>query len=142
MMNNLRKEKTNYLKEIGCVFVEEGTDTIVKTKYDEYVGLADLGKEAYCIDFIYKHKLTNLMGIQRAKGLPNSIYGCNPVSIGFNEEEQKWYGWTHRGYGSFGIGYEIVKDSIMDFGNHKYPFVAKTLDDCLMLAIDIAEYLN
>lgn len=143
-MNNIGRNKTNWLLKNECVFIETPNDiyTSIYTKHNEYVGLADLGNKAYSVNFIFKHRLTNLMSINRAKGLPLNKSGCNTVSVGFNEKEQCWYGWTHRGFGKFYIGYEVVKDSIMDFGKHKYPFVAKTLKDCLMLAIDIAEYLD
>lgn len=30
-------------------------------------------------------------------------------SIGFSEKEQKWYGWSHRRYYGFGIGYEVKR---------------------------------
>ena len=33
----------------------------------------------------------------------------NVCSIGFNEKEQKWYGWSHRALGAFGIG-DVVKE--------------------------------
>lgn len=147
-MNNISRNKTNWLLKNDCVFIEtpngydDGTSTSIYTKHNEYVGLADLGERERDVNFIFKHRLTNLMSVNRAKGLPLNKYGCNAVSIGFNEKEQCWYGWTHRGFGKFYIGYEVVEDSIMDNGNHKYPFVAKTLEDCLMLAIDIAEYLD
>ena len=147
-MNKIGKNKTNWLLKNGCVFIEIPNDydnkisTQITTKYNEYIGLADLGEKAYCVNFIYKHRLTNLMSIDRARGLPLRPYSCNPVSVGFNEKEQAWYGWTHRGYGKFYVGYEVKENSIMDRGNHKYPFIANTLDDCLMLAIDLADYLD
>ena len=142
-MKKIGKNKTNWLLKNECVFVEEpngyddGTSTSIYTKYNEFVDLADLGNDADNVNFIYKHRLTNLMSISRAKGKPLSKYSCNAVSVGFNEKEQKWYGWTHRGFGAFGIGYQVVEG-----GAHKYPFTAKTLDDCLKLAIEIAEYLD
>ena len=150
-MNNLGRNKTLWLKKQNCVFQEthrpyqkpEEFDTEIFTEYGEYIGLADLPpKHQFEINFIYRHRLTNLMSINRAKGLPLSKYGCNAVSIGFNEKEQKWYGWTHRGYGAFGIGYKVVKDSICDFGTHKYPFKVETLEQAKKLAIDIAEHLD
>ena len=150
-MNKLGRNKTLYLKRQGCVFKESTlfdedntTSTEIWTKYGEYVGLADLGKREDTVNFIYKHRLTNLMSINRAMGKPLSETGCNAVSIGFSEKEQKWYGWTHRGYGAFGIGYEIVKDSIMDTkdAKHPYPFKVETLDQAKELAIHIAEYLD
>ena len=148
-MNNLGRNKTLWLKKQGCVFKESRlfdednkTSTEIWTGHNEYVGLADLGKREYSVNFIYKHRLTNLTSINRAQGLPLSKTGCNTVSIGFNEKEQKWYGWTHRGYGAFGIGYEVVKGSICDCESHNYPFKVKTLEEAKQLAIDIAEYLN
>lgn len=148
-MNNLGRNKTLYLKRQCCVFKESKlldedntTSTEIWTDHNEYVGLADLGKKEFYVNFIYKHRLTNLMSINRAKGLPLSEYGCNVVSVGFNEKEQKWYGWTHRGYGCFGIGYEVVKGSICDCGSHEYPFKVKNLEEAKQLAIDISEYLN
>lgn len=34
-----------------------------------------------------------------------------PCQIGFNEKEQKWYGWSHRAIFGFGIGSECKKGS-------------------------------
>lgn len=45
----------------------------------------------------YKHKF-NLTQIQKAE--PTN----NVTSIGFNEQEQKWYGWSHRALFGFGVG--------------------------------------
>ena len=151
-MNNLGRNKTLWLKRQECVFKESKlfdedntTSTEIRTDHNEYIGLADLPpRHQFNINFIYRHRLTNLMSINRAKGLPLSKEGCNTVSIGFSEKEQKWYGWTHRGYGAFGIGYEIVKDSIMDTkdAKYQYPFKVKTLEQAKELAIHIAEHLN
>ena len=151
-MNNIGRNKTKWLLKNGCKFIDKSgnpvsvvlkqIDTYVETEYGEYVGLADLGKYAYNINFIYKHRLTNLMSINRAKGLELSKDGCNTVSVGFSEKEQAWYGWTHRGYAKFYIGYEVIENSICDCGNHKYPFKVETLEQAKELAADIADYLN
>ena len=150
-MNKLGRNKTLYLKRQGCVFKESKmfdedntTSTEIWTNYNEYIGLADLGKNEDTVNFIYKHRLTNLMSINRAMGKPLSKTGCNAVSIGFSEKEQKWYGWTHRGYGAFGIGYEVKQGSIMDTkgAKHPYPFKVETLEQAKELAIHIADYLD
>lgn len=149
-MNNLGRNEILWLKKQGCLFIDEHESwheegcysTNIVTEHNEYVGLADLGKNAHGVNFIYKHHLTNLMSLNRAKGLPLSTTGCNAVSVGFNEKEQAWYGWTHRGFGKFAIDYEVVEGSIMDNGEHKYPFKVKTLEQAKQLAIDIAEYLD
>ena len=151
-MNNLGRNKTLWLKRQGCVFMDihhewmkEGEIlTQIWTKEHEYIGLADLGKLESTVNFIYKHRLTNLMSINRANGLPLSKEGCNAVSIGFNEKEQAWYGWTHRGHKKFYIGYEIKQGSIMDGEDVKYhyPFKVETLEQAKELAIYFADYLD
>lgn len=151
-MNKLGRNKTNWLLKNNCAFkdstiidptsVEPSTE--IWTSYGEYVGLADLGKRAFNVNFIYKHRLTNLMSINRAMGKPLSETGCNTVSVGFSEKEQAWYGWTHRGYGKFYIGYEIKQGSIMDTkeAKYQYPFKVETLEQAKELAIYIADYLD
>ena len=146
-MDKIGRNKRKWLEKQGCVFKDGEREpfadsTQIYTAYGEYVGMADLGEKAQTVNFIYKHRLTNLMSINRASNLPLSTTGCNSVSIGFNEEEQAWYGWTHRGFGKFYVGYEIVPDSIMDRGKYKSPFKVETLDQAKELAIFIADYLN
>jgi hypothetical protein len=44
-------------------------------------------------------------GIQPEKAQP----GHSVCSIGFNADEQKWYGWSHRAIFGFGVG-DVVKE--------------------------------
>lgn len=147
-MNNLGPKKKKWLEDQGCCFKQsdldptgESTEIFITTDNGKvYVGLADLGDKEDTVNFIYKHKLTKL-----DTAFPGS--GCQPVSLGFNEEEQAWYGWTHRGFGKFDIGYEIKEGSIMDnknpmFPRIKYPFKCETLEDCKECAIKMAEELS
>jgi len=78
----------------------------------------------------------------------------NVCCIGFNEEEQKWYGWSHRAICGFKIG-DIVKEGDCcaasgwtDEYIKEHPeedkslpvgFVAKTIDDAKTMAIAFAE---
>ena len=146
-MDKIGRNKKLWLLKQGCVFKKDEREpfadsTQIYTAYGEYVGMADLGKNEQTVNFIYKHRLTNLMSVRRASNLPLRTTGCNTVCIGFNVEEQTWYGWTHRGFGKFYIGYIIVPDSIMDRGKFKTPFKVETLDQAKELAILIADYLN
>ena len=151
-MNKLGRNKTLWLKKQGCIFKEVpdtferdgGNLTDILTEKGEYVSLADLGERSDVVNFIYKHRLTNLMSLRRAKGLPVSEKIGGTVSVGFNEKEQAWYGWTHRGYGKFYIGFEIKKGSIMDNPESKYhyPFKVETLDQAKELAVLMSEYLD
>lgn len=115
----------------------------IMTKNAEYISLLGLPKKFQGnINFIYKHRLTQLSSIEMATKGKLKDYGCNPVSIGFSEKEQAWYGWTHRGHGRFYVGYEIKKGSIMDTQKTPYPYKVETLEQAKQLAIDIADYLD
>lgn len=74
-------------------------------------------------------------------------------SIGFNEAEQKWYGWSHRAIFGFGIGHIIKKGDVCSSSGWtpeylaEHPeddqslpvgFKAKTLDDAKLMAIAFA----
>ena len=145
-MNNLGPKKKEWLEADGCYFEETtepwdpaGTSTNIYKNINGqkiYIGLADLGEKEDTVNFIYKHRLTNL----------DTCPGWSTVCLGFNEEEQAWYGWTHRGFGKFDIGYEIKPDSITDcynsnFPRIKAPFKCKTLEDCKECAMKFADEL-
>lgn len=51
--------------------------------------------------------------------LQPSSTGGHVCSIGFNEAEQKWYGWSHRAIFGFGIGDKLFKER---YGNDKTHF--------------------
>ena len=53
--------------------------------------------------------LINEKGIAPVKRHPDH----KRCSIGFCENEQKWYGWSHRAIFGFGIGDEVKKGSIL-----------------------------
>ena len=139
-MNNLGPRKQKWLEDQGCYFEQDGADLIcdstqiyINTDNGKvYVGLADLGEKDDTVNFIYKHRLTNL----------DTLPGCKTCCIGFNKDEQAWYGWTHRGYGKFSVGYKVKKGSLLDCGKYTYPFTCRTLDDCKSLAMAMAEALN
>jgi len=84
--------------------------------------------------------------------------GHSTCSIGFCEDEQKWYGWSHRAIFGFGIGHvtkegdcqassrwtdEYLKDhpealkEITEVG-----FECKTLDDCKKVATSFAKSVS
>lgn len=62
-------------------------------------------------------------------------------SIGFNKQEQKWYGWSHRAICGFGIGDRIFEER---FGNDQTPFIKhgkktiKTIADAKLAAKSFA----
>ncbi len=64
-------------------------------------------------------------------------------SIGFNEKEQKWYGWSHRARYGFGIGDKVEEGDCCNTASPDVAlpvgFVAKTLDDAKKMAIAFAE---
>jgi len=48
------------------------------------------------LDFLVKFGITDFVSSTWKAGLP--------INIGFNPEEQKWYGWSHRAVFGFGVG--------------------------------------
>ena len=131
----MKKEIIEWLKAQDCIFEADGT---VRTKNGDYVTLATLNNCSIA-NLIYNHKLTDLQSIDFAK---NGIAG-NAVGIGFNKEEQKWYGFTHRGYGSFGIGYKPNDDCwIITSGYVSKGYETKTLEDCKKCACYMSDYLD
>ena len=53
----------------------------------------------------------------KKRGL-RQVQKANPkhcvASIGFNEPEQKWYGWSHRAICGFGVGDKIFEERVTD----------------------------
>ncbi len=60
------------------------------------------------------------------------------ASIEFNEEEQKWYGWSHRAKAGFGIG-DMPSAPHPDGGKSKYKGPAKTLEEAKRYAEEFSE---
>ena len=108
------------------------------------------------------HRLIVKRGIKpqpREPACPDANGGRGRTcSIGFSERAQKWYGWSHRAIYGFGTG-DIVKEGdctaspkfwIADEywqkpeGDLSLPvgFVAKTLEDCKLMAIAFAESVS
>jgi len=91
--------------------------------------------------------LCEKMGIRPELRTPTS----KVCSIGFCEKEQKWYGWSHRAMGYFGIG-SVVKEGDCyaksdwepDEDENLLPvgFEAKTLDDARLMACAFAESVS
>ena len=83
--------------------------------------------------------------------------GHNVCSIGWSEKEQKWFGWSHRAIGGFGIGSELLDgNSATTTGyaawyNQENPqacrrlpvgFKAETLYQAKLMAIAFADSVN
>lgn len=51
------------------------------------------------IDFLINAKIDHV----------ESIYESKVACVGFSSENQKWYGWSHRGCCGFGVGSEVKK---------------------------------
>jgi len=58
-------------------------------------------------------------------------------SIGFNAEEQKWYGWSHRAMCGFGVGSQVVWGDVL-VGKYAVGHKAQNLEDCKNMATAFA----
>ena len=129
----MNKEIIDFLCENGCTQDISGH---IQTACGDYVTYTKLDSDPIA-DLIYKHKLTELQSVSSAKG-----EGCGgAVGIGFSKDEQKWYGFTHRGFGSFGIGFK-VKPEYAVAAYLPEGFECKTLEDCKKAAIAMSDYLD
>jgi hypothetical protein len=83
------------------------------------------------------HHLCAKRGIRPEKRTPTS----NVCSIGFNETEQKWYGWSHRAICGFGVG-DVVEEGDCAAETLPAGFTAKTLKDARAIACAFAECVS
>ncbi len=137
-------KKLNYLLKNGAKLIKENSEfgEIPNENYriesvdGDYIGLYLKNRdEILGAEIIYNHKLVNFQAVEKGSG--------KTVQIGFNEQEQAWYGWTHRGYGAFSIGYAPDDGCwIVEYEYVPSGYVAKTLEDCRQCATYMADFLD
>ena len=107
------------------------TWTMAYTKDGSYIG------DPETATFLFEN-----MGLSWVEKAKKSHQVC---SIGFNESEQRWYGYSHRAIVGFGIGDRIYEE---DYGDDNTSYVKhgekviKTLDDAKLSAIRFAEHVS
>ena len=98
-------------------------------------------------------RLFHKWGVKPEKADPSH----DVCSIGFSEQEQKWYGWSHRAIFGFGIGSVAAEGDLCTTSgwtdeylaehseaNKAVPvgFIARTLEDAKRMAIAFAEAVS
>lgn len=108
--------------------------------YKQYMTLPEkyyIGDEKNIKFLLDKKGLTKLQ-----PAYPEKYNVCN---IGFNEKENKWYGWSHRAIFGFSIGDKIFEERFGDgnthFSKHGKETI-KNLDDAKTAAKNFAEYMD
>ncbi len=144
---SVRKYKIGYEVRSEEVALDDETPVIMKSAYNldgHYIG-----------NSVDAHRLVVQRGImpELRPSADGECYG-SVCSIGFNEAEQKWYGWSHRAIFGFGIGHKIKKGDVCASSGWtpeylaEHPeedqslpigFKAKTIDDAKMMAVAFAE---
>ena len=81
-------------EETSHDFGEPITMTVARTPDGAYIGNKD-----------WAEKLCDKWGIKPELRSPE----LSVCSIGFNEKEEKWYGWSHRAIYGFGVGSKVKK---------------------------------
>ena len=103
-------DKYHYIIRTENIHAFSNKPTEMKVAYNlkgDYIGGEDDAKE-----------------ICKKRGIkPEVIEGHKVCSIGFNEEEQKWYGWSHRAIYGFTIGSEVDKKSSAFEASNKDEFL-------------------
>jgi len=97
----IRIEKTIVYKKFGYILRKEVIDAH---------GTILTMKVCYSLDgqYIGDNKIANILC--RKKGIREFVKTAevdHPASVGFNSDEQKWYGWSHRAIYGFTIGSSI-----------------------------------
>lgn len=109
--------------------ITEG-DTIYSLNGHAYIGLRRKIGYAVLLKYLARHEITEIYSFHDLRKTSESRVAC----CGFSKKEQRWYGWTHRGIRSFGIG-----DTYFNYLGGK---PAKTLDECKKLAFYAVQELN
>lgn len=92
----------------------------------------DILKEHDTIDFLIMHGITQI-----SSTFHKDEHHEHPVAnIGYNPEEQKWYGWSHRAWHDFGIG-DTPKEFYPDKTVEGKPI--ETLEEAKKAAIEFAK---
>lgn len=96
------------------------------------LSIEDILKEQDIINFLILHGITQI-----GSTFHKDEYHEHPVAnIGYNPEEQKWYGWSHRAWHDFGIG-DIPKEFYPDKEVVGKPI--ETLEEAKIAASKFAE---
>lgn len=69
-----------------------------------------------------------------------SMIGGTVSCVGFSEDNQKWYGWSHRAIRGFGVGDKSCEPT--PSGNESKGETAKTLEDAKKFAIAFADSVS
>lgn len=87
-------------------------------------------KSAYTPEGLYIGNGKNAYFLCKKKGIKPELShpGNNVCSIGFNEQEQKWYGWSHRAIYGFGIGSKVSKGDCAYRARNKEEFAQQMID--------------
>ena len=101
-----------------------GVQTIsVYNKDNKYVGDLELFKT-----LVKKYGITKIQ-----------TYNDNNVcSIGFNEKENRWYGWSHRAIHSFGVGDEVKEHDLTNTSGYLDSYI-KELDSLNLLRFNLGK---
>ena len=137
--------KRGYVVRTELVDGDDGPNFTMKSAYNEggvYIGSS---KDA--------HFLCTKKGIE-----PQPAHPADGVcSIGFSEEDQKWYGWSHRAMHGFAVGDVVEKGDLCNSSGWtdeylaEHPeedsalpagFTAKSLSDARRMAVAFAEAVS
>ena len=134
-------------KRKECVFVENGKHYYMHEETKEILSADDIFFEnihkcnhlKYIGDKETYDYLVNKWGITK---FDVSHYSHNVISVGFNEKEQKWYGWSHRAIAKFGIGYVVDETATTINARIDIGYEVKTLNGARHLAEIFAESVS
>jgi len=128
MKNKVKVNPVNRLKEVrftrnypGYIYRREMVESMCDDTGDmEMVNCYSADTGNYLGDAKVARFLCNMKGLRQIQKTDPKHCVC---SIGFNEKEQKWYGWSHRAIFGFGVGSRVKKGDVAYCSNSKDDFL-------------------
>lgn len=137
--------RTSAHKKLCATVAHEGISEIIGFKRNEVIkSVATFSNidDSY-IDSGAPHRCTILKRLfergitEKIQALKKPAKGEKGVSqLGFNPKQQKWYGWSHRAIGGFGIGDKFWEEE------ESKKKICKTLSDCKKAASNFADSVS
>ena len=145
--------RTSAHKELCATVAHEGISEIIGFKRNEVIqSVATFSNiDDSFIDSGAPHRC-NLLKRLFERGITEQIQArqkpakgeIGVAQIGFNPKQKKWYGWSHRAIGGFGIGDKFWEEDYLNEKKKKKvkTKICKTLADCKKAASAFAESVS
>lgn len=127
--------KIAFLKNSEIIGFKKGEIISTPSSFSNYDGsYIDSGAPHKCevLKRLIERGITEQIQARAKRKKDNGV-----AQLGFNPKEKKWYGWSHRAIGGFGIG-----DKFWEGDKESKTRKCKTLDECKQAASNFANSVS